>query len=270
MGTLEQKRTKNGQIFPFPGPGRLVEENSPCLSWLREGNCREYTVTVRKDGREIWRGTTEKNFLVPDPLPGPGDYVWTLEGTTPEGEILRRDDWPFTLAEKHASIRRTTGEALYRAIPDERPRHLFTEKEKQEILRLRQPELVILRRTVEAAYRDGMPERPMFHRSPDALPYREYFGRFRDFCDRDMVCCALAYALLDDRKAGEHGKELLLTYCDWNPAGPCSLIGPWGDEVGLSLARCLPMCFDLLWPLLDEKQRRYAARDGPGLREAVP
>ena len=105
-----------------------------------------------------------------------------------------------------------------------------------------------------------MPEPPRYYRDPDALPYREYFGCFRDFCDRDLVACSLGYAVLGDEKAGSHAKALLLHICDWNPFGPCDLNGPWGDEVGLSLARCLPSVFDLLYPLLNEKERIFVAR----------
>ena len=73
------------------------------------------------------------------------------------------------------------------------------------------------------------------------------------------MACALCYALTGDEKAGGHAKELLLTICDMNPLGPCSLHGDFGDEVGLSNARCLPAVLDLLYPLLDGKQMRYVA-----------
>ena len=254
MERLEQRRTKPGQIFPFPEEGRLVEENPPCLSWLKVPGCTAYTAVLYRDGEEIWRGTTEKNYLVPDPLPGPGEYAWNLfAGDAERGEIR------FTLSSEAVRIRRTTGEALYGAIPEERPRHLFSAGDLK-VLRERKTIAETLRRTIALAMEDGIPERPMFHRDPDALPYREYFGRFRDYCDRDLIACALGYAVLGDEAAGRHGKELLLTFCDWNPAGPCSLTGRWGDEVGLSMARCLPSALDLLWPLLSEKERDYIAQ----------
>ena len=254
MERLEQRRKRPGEIFPFPEEGRLVEENPPCLTWLKVPGKTLYTAVLYREGREIWRGSTEKNYLVPDPLPGPGEYTWNLfAGDAERGEIR------FTLSERAVTIRRTTGEALYDAIPEERPRHLFSPSD-LDALRERTSVAETLRRNIEAAMADGIPERPMFHRDPDALPYREYFGRFRDFCDRDLIACVLGYAVLGDNAAGKHAKELLLTFCDWNPAGPCSLVGRWGDEVGLSMARCLPAALDLLWPLLSDKERDYAAR----------
>ncbi|MBQ3708674.1 MAG: heparinase II/III family protein [Clostridia bacterium] len=254
MRRIEERRTSPGQLFPFPEDGRLVEENPPCLSWLRVPDAAEYTAVIYRDGHEIWRGSTRENWIVPDPLPGPGVYTWNL--FTADAE---RGERTFTLAEKHAVIRRASASAFYDAIPDERPRHLFSASDLGE-LRERTDIIAVLRRNIDEAYRDGIPERPLFHRDPDALPYREYFGRFRDFCDRDLIACALGYAVLGDGDAGAHAKELFLTFCDWNPAGPCSLVGRWGDEVGLSMARCLPSVLDLLWPLLDPKERDYAAR----------
>ncbi len=254
MEKLEQRRTRADELFPFPEDGRLAEENPPCLSWLKVPGEKEYTAVVYRDGREIWRGTTEKNFIVPAPLPGPGEYSWNLFAGDRE-----RGEYRFTLSAHAVSIHRTTGEALYDAIPDERPRHLFSASDLP-ALRKRRTICENLLKNIELALIDGIPGRPMFHRDPDALPYREYFGRFRDFCDRDLIACALGYAVLGDEKAGAHAKELFLTFCDWNPEGPCSLNGRWGDEVGLSMARCLPSALDLLWPLLSEKERDYAAR----------
>ncbi len=213
MEKLEQKRTRADELFPFPEDGRLLEENPPCLSWLKVGGEKEYTAVLYRDGRELWRGTTDQNYIVPDPLPGPGQYTWNLFAGNKE-----RGEFAFILSENFVSVRRTTGSALYDAIPDERPRHLFSASD-VEALRERKAVCRNLAETVQCAYADGLPERPMFHRNPNALPYREYFGRFRDFCDRDLVACALCFAVLGDEKAGRHAKELLLTFCDWNPAG---------------------------------------------------
>ena len=254
MKKLEQRREKPCELFPFPEEGRLVEENPPCLSWLKVPGATEYTAVIYRDGKRIWSGTTDRNYIIPDPLPAPGEYAWDLFcGNAARGEIR------FMLSSRAVEICRTTGSALYDAVPDVRPRHLFSAADLT-ALRKRTNVCETLRRNIRLALMNGMPERPMFHRDPEALPYREYFGRFRDYCDRDLIACALGYAVLGDEDAGKHARQLMLTFCDWNPEGPCSLNGPWGDEVGLSLARCLPSALDLLWPLLTDKERDYAAR----------
>lgn len=251
-----RERTQPRQLFPFPEEGRLVEETPPCLSWLPPAGRPLCTVVLyREDGSELWRGTTDKNYIVPDCVLEPGTYRWNVFA-----ENAERGVQSFRIAEHAVPIRRVTAETLYDSVPVVHPRHLFFASDVEKLLFERQTETEVLRRNIALALENGLPERPMFHRDPEALPYREYFGRFRDYCDRDLIACALGYALLGDERAGEHARQLLLTICDWNPAGPCSLLGPWGDEVGLSCARCLPAAYDMLYPLLDPKERDYAAR----------
>lgn len=243
------------QVFPFPTHGTVVEEDPPCLCWIPPAGEHHYTVTVKDaDGKELYRGETDFNYHVPTVFFGPGDYTWNVSA-----KGVARGEIPFSIAPNAPKIPRVPAKVLYDRIPDERPRHLFFSRDIAHMTQERSAEIEVLRRNVAAAYADGMPEAPRYHRDPDALPYREYFGRFRDFCDRNLVACALAYVLLEDAEAGAFAKELLLTLCDRNPAGPCSLLGPWGDEVGLSMARCLPAVFDLLYPLLNEKERVFVA-----------
>ncbi|MBA2481979.1 MAG: heparinase II/III family protein, partial [Planctomycetes bacterium] len=105
----------------------------------------------------------------------------------------------------------------------------------------------------------GMPPRPRFHTGDPSAPlFREALGAHRAFVDRDLVACALGHLLLRDPRAGAHARASLLTICDWNPAGPCAVDGPWGDEIGLSNVRCLPAVFDWIQDLLSDAERTYA------------
>ena len=255
MAVFSAKQTRAGQLFPAPAPEETVMETPPVFSWLAEGK-HTYTVTVwDASGNTVWQGTTEQAAVVPEILLSPGTYTWDV---TAEGEA--RGVQRFAISPDAVRFLRPTAEEILAAVPAGHPRHLFTPAEIPGILASHEPELRVLRRNIEQAYRDGLPEPPMYHRDPDALPYREYFGRYRDYCDRNLVALALGYALLGDEKAGAFGRELFLTICDWNPEGPCSLCGPFrGDEIGLSNARCLPAVYDMLWPLLNEGERRFAA-----------
>ena len=252
---LEQKRTRNGQIFPSPRAGETMFETPPTLCWLREDVKDPYTVTVRQGGKTIWRGETDVNYIVPEIALPAGDYEWNVEA---DG---RERGWQaFSIAKNAVAFIRPKADALFDAVPTVRPRMLFFREDAPKIVETHGEAIETLRRNVSLAYEDGMPVPPRFHVDPDALPYREYFGRHRDYCDRDLVACALAHILLNDEKAAAHAKELFLTLCDWNSEGPCSLEGPWGDEVGLSHARCFPAVFDLLYDVLNEKERLFAAR----------
>jgi len=230
-------------------------ESPPTFCFLYEGNAKNYTVTVRQNGETVWQGSTERNFITPDVILSAGEYEWNL--TTEDAE---RGWQPFSIAEQAVQWLRPDAKSIFDAVPNMRPRHLFCKEDIPALLREKPNALETLKRNIELALCHGMPQPPRYHRDPEALPYREYFGMHRDYCDRDLVACALGHHLLQDEKAARHAHELLLTLCDWNSEGPCSLEGPWGDEVGLSHARCLPAVFDLCYDLLTEKERLFVAR----------
>jgi hypothetical protein len=236
------KRGSVKENFPFPADGAIVEETPPTLIWVPVPESKGYRVTVKNaQGDTVLDTATEQHFYYDRKRWEPGEYTWDV--TTDTG--LRRGWHKFTVSPAAVYFRRPEPKAIIAGIPAERPRHLFEKKDIPGILAAHQKDLETLRRTVELAYADGMPEPPRYHADPEALPYREYFGRHRDYCDRNLVACALLYALTGDEKAGAHGKELLLTISGWDPDCPCSLTGKWGgDEVGLSNARCLPAVFD--------------------------
>ena len=251
------KRTAASQNFPFPNDGETVYENPPCLIWVPLAEDTDYTVTVKKEnGETLFEKTTARNYVY-DRAPWPsGIYTWNVCAATGE----TRGEMRFVISPEAVTVARPTAKAVFDSIPAEvRPRHLFTRADIPALLADHEADLATLRRNVELAYQHGLPTPPRFHRDEAALPYREYFGEYRDYCDRDLIACALLYTLTGDEKAGTHAKELLLTVCDMNPLGPCSLNGAWGDEIGLSNARCLPAAFDMLYPLLNDKQRQYAA-----------
>ncbi len=257
MAVFLEQQTKAGQLFPAPLEGTEIPENPPTLSWLAEGTREDvFEVTVwDADGRVVWEKRTRRAAVTPEVVFPVGDYTWDVVC----GEASR-GIWTFRVTEAAAVFVRPTAEEIFAAIPTGHPRHLFTREEIPGITATHEKELRVLRRNIEQAYADGLPDAPRYHRDADALPYREYFGRYRDFCDRNLVALSLGYALLGDEKAGRFAKELFLTVCDWNPEGPCSLCGPFGgDEIGLSNARCFPAVYDMLYPLLNERERRFAA-----------
>lgn len=263
---FSEKRMHGEQVFPGPADGAVVAENPPVLVWLPPvaeegdgaGTAFRYRCSVTDgQGNEVFSCDTDSTVVcISEPL-APGAYTWDV--TVPEYGLARGARC-FAVPEDAVVWHRPTPEAVLNGLPEERPRHLFVKKEIPAILASHKKEIAALKRNIAQAFRDGLPERPMYHMDADALPYREYFGRFRDFCDRNLVACALGYALLGDEEAGAFAKKLFLHICDWNPEGPCALLYPavWGDEVGLSCARCFPAVFDLLYPLLSEKERMYA------------
>lgn len=244
-----QTRTKNGDLFPAPENGAAVRETPPCFSWLPAPGEGPYTVVIENENGTVLRETCRENCFVPrDPLL-PGSYRWDVfRGDSHRGEQS------FTVSPDAIPFFRPTAEEVLAGIPAERPRHLFLKADVPGLLAERKTEAETLKRTVALALRDPIPEPPRFLHDPAALPYREYFGFFREACDRDLVALALGYALFGDETCGGAAKERLLTFVSWDPGAECSLEGPC-DEIGLSLCRCLPSVYDLLYPILSDGER---------------
>lgn len=254
MKRLPQKRTALS-VFPMPENGERVELNPPSLQWVAEPETAAYRVTLRKAGGEtVFDGETRRNYLRLKQMLAPGEYRWNVfSGDAERGEwsfTVPEDAWPFVVP--------TAAEVLAK-IPKEHPRHIHS-REDLASLRERHPvELEILRRNIAIALADGVMAYPDTYRPDGRIDYRSGFAEARLFLDRDLVACALGYLLLGDRRAGEYARNALLRYCEWNPAGPCSIRGPWGDELGLSICRVFPAVLDWTWELYDERERAWIA-----------
>ena len=249
-------RTSPTQNFQFPTENETVYENPMTFIWSPVDDAKKYTLTVFDDEGYCEKVETEHNFAnFPKKLEAK-QYFWTVETDTG----LLREKMSFTISENAVFFDRPTPEEVFNSYPAERPAYIFTKNEIPALLEERKEEIEAIKRTVAVAMSRPFPKTATFHWEAWSYEYKLYFSEHRLYCDRDLIACALLYALTGDEKAGEHGKKLLLSICDMNPLGPCSVICFWGDEVGISNLRNLPAAFDMLYPLLDNKQRKYIAQ----------
>ncbi len=254
--SFPKERTARTQNFPYPECGAVVYENPPTFIWVPKEGAREYTVRIFDEAGNLFESiSTSKHYATPSARFEPKKYLWDIEADN--GDL--RGMYSFSVSAEALNFERPTAREIFDAVPSARPRHLFSAEDIEGLKSKKAAAIKILEKNAAIAMKQKRLERPMFHRDPAAKPYREYFGEYRDYVDRDLVACALSFALLGNLEAGKYAKELFLDICDMNPNGPCSQNDGWGDEVGLSNARCLPAVFDLLYPLLDEGQRKYAA-----------
>lgn len=262
MMKFPTERRNEKENFPFPASGEAVYENPPTFIWLTVDNADGYSLEIfDKSGKTVEKLNTGKHFATPTKPLTPGEYGYRVScGNGTSTEII-----PFSIAPDALLFIRPTAEELFAAIPNERPRHLFKKSDIPDLFKTRKTELEVIKRNAKIAYAHGFPDAPRFDRDPSALPYREYFGRFRDYVDRDLIATAELYALTGDSAAGEHARSLLLTVCKSSLDGDSyltasALFGKFGDEVGLSIARCFPAAFDMLYPLLTDGERRTVER----------
>ena len=248
-------RHTGNTVFPSPEPGEAVGLNPPPLQWVPEPGFGPYRVTVTgADGGTLFDVETERNvFRFPAKLPA-GRYRWNVRRGADE-----RGEWAFTVPPDAVEFLPPSAEELLAALPAERPRHIYFPEELASLAAAHPVQLAILERNVKLALEEGFMRYPDFWRAGGRTDYRSALDEVRRFLDRNTAACALLWLFRRERRAGEYARRALLTVCEWNPAGACSVAGPWGDEVGLSIVRILPAVFDWVYELLSPQERRWAA-----------
>ena len=255
INSFPTERTSFTQNFQFPSEGEVIYENPPTLIWIPVENAKKYTLTVF-DGDKIFEQIeTVHSYANLSKRLDAKEYFWSVETDTG----LLREKMSFSVSSDALNFERPTADEVFNAYPTERPSYIFSKNDIPSLLSERKDTLEALKRNVEIALSRPLPEMPTYHHRPYSYEFKLYFSEHRLFCDRDLIACSLLYALTGDEAAGKKGVELLLKICDFNPYGPCSVDGWWDDETGISNIRCLPVAFDMLYPLLSDRLKEYVA-----------
>lgn len=257
---LHQTRTAFAQLFPGPEEGRLVEINPPPFFWLRVPDAKSYTIHLEsQDGSIRTSREVSENYWLPSEVLKAGKYRWDLEVGG-----ARRGWWNFELSSEASIQIIPTADDVLKNLPLGHPRHFLRRTDAAQTRKHHARHLPSLRQTIALALADGLPPTPDIHIPEDPklqnLRYREWTNLARKHIDRNLVACALGHLLLSDPKATEMARRSLLTICTWNPEGPSGVDGAWGDEIGLSLVRCLPFVIDALADALTEKEIHFAKK----------
>ncbi len=252
MEKLAQKRGDQS-IFPAPLDGETVEIDPPSLQWVGEPDVMKYRIVLRTaSGKILVNHETSKNYLwLHKPL-GPGEFVWNVFANDKE-----RGEWRFTVPENARPFVVPTARELLNALPAEHPRHYLRQGDQEELRQRYADKIEILKRNIAMALEQGFMPYPNYYRPDGWVDGRHVLDVEREYLDRNLVACALGYFLLGDKAAGAYAKEAVLRVCEWNPAGPMSVNGKYGDEAALSVCRSLPFSVDLTWDLYDERERDW-------------
>lgn len=256
-------------LYPCPPDGAQVGVNPPGFAWWLAPGAATYRLTVRDSaGKPVYQADALREPVhLPARTLAPGRYRWDVEACGDSGAVLaRRGEWIFDVPNGLPELPWEDPRKILARVPPEHPRYVFL---KADLPRLR----ATLGTTRRAAWEQvkqaagralklPLPERPAYHtfegRARQRMGYKVYFREFRRRVDAALSPLSLAWLLTGDERYGERAKKLLLEIGSWTVEGPMSLLSPFGDEPGLTMARHGQRAYDWLYPLFSASEREQA------------
>jgi len=254
-------------LFMQPLDGAEPAVNPPGFAWWRAAGAHSYRLEVRTSAGKVAceaAGMKDPVHLPTRTLP-PGEYTWDVEARDEAGQVLaRRGVWKFRIAKGLPELPWQDPKALLARVPAGHPRYMFPKSALPEVRRSltagRRAAWEALKRVADRALKTPLPKRPLYDtfegKTRQRMGYATYFREFRRHIDGAMSPLALAYLLSGEERYGLAAKRILLEVETWGVEGTMSVLSPFGDEPGLSMARHGHRAYDWLHDLFDEGERR--------------
>ena len=261
------ERQAERALFPAPADGAAPAINPPGFAWWRAGGAESYRLEVRDSaGKVAYEAAGLKDPVhLPARTLAPGEYSWDVEACDAAGRVVaRRGAWRFRIAKGLPELPWEDPAALLARVPQARPRYVFLRDALAEVRRSlqggRRAAWEALRRVAERALKTPLPKRPAYDtfegKTRQRMGYAVYFRDFRRYIDGAVSPLALAYLLSGEERYGLAAKRILLEVETWGVEGAMSVLSPFGDEPGLSMARHGHRAYDWLYDLFDDSERR--------------
>jgi hypothetical protein len=239
-------------LFPTPADRATVAINPPGFAWWRAPGAAQYRLVIPG---------VYQSPLLPDPVHLPsvtlpaGEHRWDVEACDASGKVVaRRGIWRFTVPNGVPDLPWQDPKALLARVPEKHPRYIVPAAGLT-------PEL---KEAADKALKAPLPEPPRYHTFDTdvrrRMGYTVYFREFRRRVDAILSALSLAWLLGREERYGLAAKKLLLEIETWGIEGPMSLLSPYGDEPGLSMARHGQRAYDWLYDLFDPAERDRARR----------
>ena len=260
-------KPRDGESLPLSPPGfcwwRIVDEEGKAV----RGDAVRYRLTVADPlGNAVYTSP-----LLADPVHVPtetltaGKYTWSVEALSESGDTI--DTWPESVfeIEEGATLQPwVDAEEILKRVPRTRPRLIFPAAELEQIRgsidNTRKRAFESLRARAEEALEIVPMDEPTYDQIEDPADRRVQYGvtfsNERNQHENGMRPLALMYLLTGEEKYAAKAKEILLKTCTWEIEGISSVLAPYGDELGLGIAKSAPQTYDWLYDYLTEDERK--------------
>jgi hypothetical protein len=262
-----------GACYPRPLDGQTLDVSPPGFCWwpaAKHGDVRYRLTILDAAGRSAYLSPViDDPAHVPTAVLPAGKYTWTVEALDRAGRPCdTRPAQSFTIAGGAFAQPWVPARDLLARVSAEHPRLIFPKTQLAEVRATlttsRKEAFDVLLRAARGAMKLEPPPEPDYDKLTDPaqrrMAYQESFGLMRRYHDSGMVHLSLAYLLTGERKYGEVAKRILLGATAWDPEGVSSVMGKYGDEIGLGLAKSCAQAYDWLYDLLSDSERQQVRK----------
>lgn len=259
--------------YPRPLEGETLDVSPPGFCWWpagKRGEIRYRLKVADAAGRIAYESPViEDPAHVPATVLPEGRYTWTVEALDRKGRLSdTRAAQSFTIEQGAKPMPWIPARELLARVPAEHPRLIFTKAQLPEIratlATTRKGAFESLRRAAKSALKLKAPPEPDYDKMTDAserrMAYQESFRQIREYHTDGMVTLSLMHVLSGERKYGEVAKQILLGAAKWDPEGVSSVMGRYGDEIGLGLVKSSAQVYDWIYDLLSPDERRQVQK----------
>jgi hypothetical protein len=268
VDAIVERHSRNASLIPQPDDGAVVEISPPGLVWLPLERAASYRIELRSSrGALLYQGNVGSDPMhLPDQVLPSGAYVWDVVALDALGnECTRRGEQRFTIAAGVPELPYVEPRALLERVPKDHPRLLYTKQDlpslRATLENTRRRSWTVCRAAAERALAVPPPKYPSYHLVEDRVRSRlacsQYCEDLGRAVDGALVDLSLAYLMTGEHKYAEGAKRILLALADWptDDNDVTSVSSRWGDEPGLSIARCVPRAYDWLYHALGPEER---------------
>jgi len=253
---LELKRHHDFQLFLSPEDQQPALTNPPSFNWPQADAEKIYDLELMCITTDrVWQWQAIQSPLQLSFALEVGEYRWRLTDA-----IGFKSQWfHFEIEPQTVDYVAPTADQLFALCADKDQFMMYFDEDIEHVKVAAQQAYPKLKATAQLSVNADDIKYPDHYKRGKEAGKRTAIANVREWIDRDLIALTLLYKIWQEEESGQHAVELLLSFAQWSPEGPASLVRPltWGDEVGLSLSRNLFLAYHWLSPLMTEPEKSF-------------
>jgi len=253
---LQLKRHHDFQLFLSPENQQTALTNPPSFNWPQPDSTLLYTLELQlSNTTEQWCWEKVQSPMQLSFELALGEYRWRLT----DSEGLSSEWFNFVIDQSVAAYLAPSAQQLFELCVDRTQFMMYFDEDISAVKEASQSAYKKLKATAKLAVNIDNVTYPDHYKRGKEAGKRTAIVNVREWLDRDLITLSLLYKIWQEEESGQQAVELLLSFAQWSPEGPATLVRPltWGDEVGLSLARNLFLAYHWLSPLMTEPEKSF-------------